>query len=121
MAVHTLTDKQESFEVTVLKPKQMTSRVILFSVGNGGLPERHLPLLNAFANNGCLVVAPHFERLAAPMPTEHELELRARRLRSSLDAFAPQDMPIHGVGHSIGATMLVTLAGGTAWLGPERP
>ncbi len=110
-----LPDGSESFEVTVLEVAS-SSRVVLFSVGRGGDPARHLPLLSALAELGCIVVAPHFERLASPVPSEHDLSLRARRLRLALDAVAPRGASVVGVGHSIGATMLLALAGGRLWL-----
>lgn len=49
--------------------------------------------------------------------------LRARRLRIALDsaAEARPELPVVGIGHSIGATMLLALAGASGWtLGRER-
>jgi pimeloyl-ACP methyl ester carboxylesterase len=94
--------------------------VVFFAVGAGGNPERHLPLLSALAESGCTVVAPHFERLVSPSPSEGELLLRARRLTLALDAVAPPGSAVAGVGHSIGAALLLALAGGQMWLGPGR-
>jgi len=108
-----LNDGDEAFAVTLLETAA-PSRAVLFSVGGGGDPERHLPLLSALAARGCTVVAPHFARLASPIPTEAELALRARRLQLALDAAAP-DLPAVGVGHSIGASTLLALAGAEMW------
>jgi pimeloyl-ACP methyl ester carboxylesterase len=108
-----LNDGDEAFAVTLLEPAA-PSRAVLFSVGGGGDPERHLPLLSALAGRGCTVVAPHFARLASPIPTDVELELRARRLHLALAAVAPE-LPAAGVGHSIGAAMLLALAGAEMW------
>lgn len=127
MSKRPLKDGSESFEVTVLDVSA-PSRVVLFSVGAGGNPERHLPLLASLAGRGCTVVAPHFERLASSIPTDAELLLRARRLRLALDAVGPPDVPAAGVGHSIGASMLLALAGAEMWtlsgrrlaISPER-
>jgi pimeloyl-ACP methyl ester carboxylesterase len=94
-------------------------RIVLFAVGAGGNPERHLGLLEALANEGSTIVAPHFERLASSRPTADELLLRARRLALSLDAIPRTDLPVFGVGHSIGATLLLALAGAQMWFGPE--
>lgn len=115
-----LRDEAGSFDATVLEAEQPL-RVILFAVGGGGNPERHAPLLASFAERGCSVIAPHFERMLSPMPTEEDLLLRARRLRAALDAIARSDLPTVGVGHSIGASVLLALAGGQLWMGPGRP
>jgi hypothetical protein len=87
---------------------------VLFAVGAGGQPKRHATLLKALTESGCTVVAPRFERLASPIPTEANLNLRARRLSLTLDAFLPVQPSATAavVGHSIGAATLVTLAGG---------
>jgi pimeloyl-ACP methyl ester carboxylesterase len=91
------------------------SQVVLFAVGGGGHPERHRPLLTALADSGCTVVAPHFERLVTHVPNDHLLLQRARRLRLALDAVASPGLPVAGVGHSLGAAMLLALAGGQMW------
>ena len=119
MQTQTLQDGSESFEVSVHEAARI-SPVVLFAVGAGGKPERHATLLDALAKSGCTVVAPHFERLASPVPSEVDLTLRARRLSLALDAFVqPGTTPV-GVGHSIGAATLVALAGAQMWLGPGR-
>jgi pimeloyl-ACP methyl ester carboxylesterase len=92
------------------------SRIVVFSVGAGGNPERHLPLLTALRDDGATVVAPRFERLASPTPSEHDLLLRSAGLRFALDRVARPGLPVVGIGHSIGATMLLALAGGRVWM-----
>ncbi|MGC4067453.1 MAG: hypothetical protein QM784_22960 [Polyangiaceae bacterium] len=119
MPKHTLKDGTEAFEVTLLEAREPT-RVVLFAVGGGGNPELHLPLLTHLAESGCTVIAPHFDRLLAPVPTENELLLRGRRLKLALDTWVPQDRPVVGIGHSIGATMLIALAGGQVWMRSGR-
>ena len=119
MQTQTLQDGSESFEVSVHEAARI-SPVVLFAVGAGGKPERHATLLDALAKSGCTVVAPHFERLASPVPSEVDLTLRARRLSLALDAFVQPGTTAVGVGHSIGAATLVALAGAQMWLGPGR-
>jgi pimeloyl-ACP methyl ester carboxylesterase len=114
MARRQLLDGDQSFDVTVLEPLG-AGHVVLFGVGRGGNPDRHLPLLEALADRGCVVLAPHFERLSSAFPSDEDLLLRARRLRLALDAWGPRDVPVAGVGHSLGATMLVALAGAELW------
>jgi hypothetical protein len=111
----TLHDGAESFDITALEATH-PSHVVLFAVGGGGNPERHLPLLKYLADRGCTVVAPHFERLASSHPTQGELLLRGRRLSLALDSVACHGLLVAGVGHSIGATMLLGLAGGQVWM-----
>jgi alpha-beta hydrolase superfamily lysophospholipase len=106
-------DDATPFEVTRLEADD-AARLVLFSVGAGGDPERHLPLLQSLADHGCTVVAPHFERLASPIPTLEDLLVRARRLRLALDVAAQPALPVVGVGHSIGAAVLLALAGAAA-------
>ncbi len=120
MEKQTLHDEDGSFEVTAVT-LQRPSRAVLFAVGAGGNPERHLPLFLAFAERGFCVVAPHFERLASPNPTDEALLLRARRLKTALDAVAPPDLTTVGVGHSIGAATLLALAGAKLWTRPGQP
>jgi pimeloyl-ACP methyl ester carboxylesterase len=115
-----LHDGGESFEVTTLDVER-PSRVVLFAVGGGGNPERHAPLLCSLAERDCVVVAPHFERLVSPTPTDEHLLLRARRLKLALDSVARPGVPVSGVGHSIGATMLLALTGGEVWMRPGAP
>ncbi len=119
MMIQTLQDGADSFKITVHEAARI-SPVVLFAVGAGGQPERHATLLSALAESGCTVVAPHFERLASPVPREADLTLRARRLSLALDAFVQPGTTATGVGHSIGAATLVALAGAQMWLGPGR-
>jgi pimeloyl-ACP methyl ester carboxylesterase len=115
-----LEDGPISFDVTVFEAAQPT-RVVLFAVGGGGSPDRHLPLLMSLAELGCTVVAPHFERLTSPVPTDADLLLRARRLSLALESMSRPGLPVAGVGHSIGATMLLALAGGQVWMRAGHP
>lgn len=114
-----MNDGEESFEVTVFEATP-PSVIVLFAVGRGGNPDRHLPLLRCLFDQGCTVVAPHFERLLSPTPSERDLLLRGRRLSLALDTVARPGLLVAGVGHSIGATMLLALAGGQVWLRSGR-
>lgn len=115
-----LQDGQASFDVTVLEAAR-PSRVVLFAVGGGGNPERHAPLLEALGARGCSVVAPHFDRLTSPRMTEELFLLRCRRLKLTLESVARTGLPVVGVGHSIGAAVLLALAGGQVWMSPGAP
>ncbi len=119
MNINKLDDGSESFDVSVRRGKE-SGPVVLFAVGAGGNPERHVTLLDALAESGCTVIAPHFSRLASPRPTESELTLRARRLCLALDVFDQSGATVSGVGHSIGAATLIALAGGQMWLEPGQ-
>src|SRR5664279_711785 len=110
-----LSDGADSFDVALFEAAS-PSAVVLFAVGGGGNPERHLPLLTSLQESGCAVAAPYFDRLVTPIPTAADLLMRARRLRLALDQIAQLRLPTTGVGHSIGATMLLALAGGQAWM-----
>ncbi len=125
MAKVPLSDAEGAFDVTVVEAvapsvRRGPSRVVVFSVGAGGAPDRHLPLLQALAERGCTVVAPHFARLVSLMVTEGDLVLRARRVRLALESVARPDALVVGVGHSIGATTLLALAGAELWMAPGR-
>lgn len=109
-----LSDGPIPFDVTLLEAAA-PCRVVLFAAGRGGNPLRHLPLLRCLAEQRCTVIAPHFEQLASPIPAEEELHSRARRLDVAVRSLAPAALPIAGVGHSMGAAMLLMLAGGQAW------
>ncbi|GAB2697129.1 hypothetical protein GCM10027037_21410 [Mucilaginibacter koreensis] len=52
--------------------------------------------------------------LNALTPAKEELEARIERLEISLKMYSHFDQPMAGIGHSIGATLLLTLAGGKA-------
>ena len=119
MQTKILQDGAESFKVMVHKAT-INSPVVLFAVGAGGQPERYATLLDTLVESGCMIVAPHFDRLASSVPREEELTLRARRLSLALDAFVQPGITAAGVGHSIGAATLIALAGAQMWLGPGR-
>ena len=119
MQLHKLQDGLESFDVSVWA-NENNAPVVLFSVGAGGNPERHLSLLEALAKSGCTVIAPHFKRLTSLVPTEEVLTLRARRLQLVIDAFVPSGQSVVGIGHSIGASTLLALSGGQMWLGRNQ-
>ncbi len=112
--VQQIRDGDEAFNVTVVEAKQTSKRVVLFAVGRGGNPSRHLPLLRSVAALGCTVVAPHFELLVSMVPTKEELDKRVRRLEASAAQYCKADLPIVGIGHSIGTVTLLALAGGEA-------
>jgi pimeloyl-ACP methyl ester carboxylesterase len=103
-----------AFDVTLL-PAALPSRVVLFAVGGGGNPLRHLPLLAALAASGCTVVAPHHDRLITYSVSDSELLERHRRLRGALESLVPSGLPMAGVGHSLGTALLLALAGGQMW------
>ncbi|WP_413943754.1 alpha/beta hydrolase family protein [Bdellovibrio sp. HCB-162] len=92
------------------------SQAVLFAAGGGGNPERHLPLLKALSESGCTVIAPYFERLASPRPSVDELRSRVNSLQSALNIVGESNLSISGIGHSIGATLLLALAGGEMWM-----
>lgn len=117
--VRPLQDGEAVFDATVVEAAN-PSRIVLFAVGAGGNPHRHLPLLASLAAHNCTVVAPHFERLVSPTPTNSDLLLRARRLRLALNSVWRPGRPVAAVGHSIGATILLSLAGGQIWPGRGR-
>lgn len=107
-------DGQESFDVTLLEAAA-PRRVVVFGVGSGGDPSRHLPLLESLRQRGCTVVAPHAARLSWPLPHDDVLVVRARRLLLAIDSAAPRGLPVAGVGHSIGGALLLALSGGQMW------
>ena len=119
MNIDKVDDGSESFDVSVRKGKA-SAPLVLFAVGAGGNPERHVTLLDTLTESGCTVIAPHFSRLASPRPTEAELTLRARRLCLALDVLGQSGATVSGVGHSIGAAILIALTGGQMWLGPSQ-
>ncbi|HBS30854.1 MAG TPA: alpha/beta hydrolase [Parvularcula sp.] len=108
-----LEDGVAKFAVTTLAGGDCKS-VALFAVGRGGDPARHSPLLRRLARGGRRVIAPHFDMLASAYPRGEDLSLRARRLELALHALTPPELPVFGIGHSIGATTLLILAGASA-------
>lgn len=114
-----LQDASKSFKVSVHEAN-INAPVVIFAAGAGGLPERYSTLINTLAEFGCTVVAPHSERLTSQVPDEAHLVARARQLSLALDAFSKPGATVVGVGHSIGAAVLVALSGAQMWLGPGR-
>jgi len=114
-----LADGDLSFDVSICEVAR-PARTVLFAVGAGGDPTRHYPLLESFIEQGCSVVAPHFDRLVSFQPSKDELLMRARRLRLALDRVAMPGVPVVGVGHSIGTTLLIAMAGGRMWMRDGR-
>lgn len=110
-----LKDGGDDFAVSIFQGKEPL-RTVLFAVGAGGNPSRHAPLLNMLAEQGCTVIAPHFERMANHLVSAAELAVRIRRIRLALDYASRTQRPIYGVGHSIGSAMLIGLAGGQMWM-----
>lgn len=110
MSTRHVDDDIESFEALFLEPDGIRA-VVLFAVGAGGDPDRHLPLLQHLASRGCVVGAPRFTRLTSPTPGADELALRTRRLRRVLQDLVRPGLPSAGVGHSIGGAALLMLAG----------
>ena len=110
-----LEDDDETFTVSVFTALE-SSRTVLFAVGAGGNPRRHIPLLNVLVERGCTVVAPHFERMTSQIVSAPDLALRIRRLRRALDYASCLKLPIGAIGHSIGSAILIGLAGGQMWM-----
>ncbi len=110
-----LRDGELTFDAALVEAEQPT-HLVLFAAGRGGDPERHLPLINLLSESGCTVVAPYFERLVSQIPTSEELLNRGRKLQSALHFLSQTRLPITGVGHSIGATLLMALAGAQMWM-----
>lgn len=113
---HVLIDKSGQDLKALILRANTPKRTVLFAAGRGGNPDRHLPLLRHLAEIGNLVVAPQLPMLKTPFPSESELQGRLRCLALAADQFAEPALPIIGVGHSIGATSLLGLAGGELWL-----
>ncbi|MEQ7873444.1 hypothetical protein ABDK56_05500 [Sphingomonas sp. ASV193] len=93
---------------------------IVFAAGRGGAPRRHAALIERIEAAGIGVSAPDFPMLANQRPTAQELTARAEALAEAIAA-APAGAPVVGVGHSIGATLLLALAGGQMWLDRSGP
>jgi alpha-beta hydrolase superfamily lysophospholipase len=115
-----LADGADTFDFSCVHASDPAG-IVLFAVGGGGDPLRHAPLLDLLASRGLTVVAPHFARLLGPRATSEELIPRARRLRAALAAVDRADLPVIGIGHSIGAATLLGLAGGRMWLDASGP
>lgn len=115
-----LQDDGEEFTVSVFQGAN-ASRTVLFAVGGGGNPGRHTPLLTMLAEQGCTVIAPHFERMTSHLVAAPELALRMRRIGIALDQVSCADQALYAVGHSIGAAISIGLAGGQLWLHGGKP
>lgn len=114
-----LKDDEGEYNVTLFENTSSECRV-LFAVGSGGNPTRHLGLLENLFQAGCSVVAPHFDRLTSPQPSSEQLQRRAHRLTQASELIAPHNEALSGIGHSIGATVLLAMAGGELWMGPHQ-
>lgn len=115
-----LKNADKVFEVTLLQVKGAT-QCILFAPGLGGSPMRHIGLLQTFTQHGISVVAPHFDLLTSSLPSKAELLERSQRLALAEDEFCTQYMSIAGVGHSLGAVILLMHVGATAWTSAREP
>ena len=114
ISTETLEAGENRFDVTLLAPSGRPRRAVLFAAGRGGHPGRYLGLLKALAMEGSLVIAPHFDMIASPMPSAADLDVRHNSLIAALNLHAPTDLPLCGVGHSIGTVLLLILAGAIA-------
>jgi pimeloyl-ACP methyl ester carboxylesterase len=93
-----------------------SEHVVLFAAGAGGDPERHRPLLEHLASHGCQVIAPRFERLAAPeAPAPADLVTRLAGLVEALRQWAAPEAAVTVAGHSIGGWAALCLAGATPY------
>lgn len=111
---HQLSSSNGPFTVTHLAvgPNAPT---LLFAAGRGGSPDRHHALLTSFHAAGFNVIAPHFEMLPDPVPTRAELLERLDRLCVAADQLVVPTTRLFGIGHSIGASLLLNLAGAKAY------
>ncbi|WP_276090393.1 hypothetical protein [Pedobacter sp. JY14-1] len=105
--------KNQEFTVTLLETEK-PSCIGVFAAGRGGNPSRYLLLLRTLAEQGCTVIAPHFQMFESPLPTNEELDTRIRLLETVIEHYSYVHEKITGIGHSIGGTLLLTLAGGNA-------
>ena len=108
-----ISNNGKEFTVTILKARQ-PSCVGVFAAGRGGSPTRYLPLLRTVAQKGCTIIAPHFEMMTSLTPTKKELDARIEILEIILRLYSHVHKSIVGIGHSIGGTLLIALAGGKA-------
>lgn len=110
----TLGEGDNAFSVDVYLPPD-PARTVVFAAGRGGSPHRHSTLLARLAGEGLGVIAPHFDMITSPMAGVDDLRVRIGRLERAIAAFAPVGVPLIGAGHSIGGSLLLVLAGATAW------
>ncbi|QDY44230.1 alpha/beta hydrolase (plasmid) [Candidatus Pantoea soli] len=101
------------FAVTVLRVEGAT-QCVLFAPGRGGDPVRHMAFLQSLAARGISVVAPHFALLTSPFPAGAELLERVQRLHLAAETFCTDGISVSGVGHSLGAVILLIYAGAIA-------
>lgn len=121
MQTHELQSGGETLRISVFgSPSRRGS--VLFCAGRGGSPERHATFLEHLANAGAYVVAPHFDFMASTRVTDEILLERAHRTRLAFETqLAPLASPCLGIGHSLGATLLLAHAGAKAWTQPGAP
>jgi pimeloyl-ACP methyl ester carboxylesterase len=89
--------------------------IVIFGTGAGGDPQRYRPLLEDFAANGFLVLAPRFERFDVRTVTTEQLVERPQGMAAALEERAELDLPVLAVGHSVGAWAALCLAGAVPW------
>lgn len=116
----TLSEGDEAFSVDVCLPPHPV-RTVVFAAGRGGSPHRHRTLMDRLAGEGFAIIAPHFDMISSPMASADNLTVRIGRLERAIAAFAPVGVPLVGVGHSIGGSLLLVLAGATAWTFSREP
>lgn len=118
---HELEDADGNYLVTRLDPAGPPRRVLLFAVGGGGDPGRHAPLLEALARAGNRVVAAHHPRLIGGRVTPELLLGRIARIEAALALAEAPELPVAGVGHSIGSACLLAMSGARLWMSPAGP
>lgn len=89
--------------------------IALFAAGAGGDPRRYGTLLDALARSGLTVLAPTAPRLDARTVTADQVRERAAGLTLALSDYAGERLPVSVVGHSIGGTAALCLAGAQPW------
>ena len=80
---------------------------------------RHSVLIGRLEQAGLQFIAPEFGMMQGLHPTMEDLLQRIDLIGSSLSGLSP-DTRIFGIGHSIGASLLLAMAGAAMWLGPGR-
>lgn len=91
------------------------TRIVAFAAGRGGDPSRYQSLIRHLGEAGCWVIAPTFEFIPSMVPSHLDLHSRAQLMESVLNsATGSSALPLVGLGHSIGAVILLAMAGGTA-------
>lgn len=98
----------------------MSAGTILFAAGRGGSPSRHSAMIGFWREAGIEVIAPEFAMLPMGRPTPDNLLARIAILREALDVAGATEVagPVTGIGHSIGGTLLLAMAGAHIWTGP---